>query len=290
MHSKYIGKIYLLLSAFMYGIAPVLAKFAYSGGVNEVTLSFLRAFLALPVLLVPFKLKHISLKLSKIEFTKVIILSALGCSLSITLLYISYNFIPAGLATTLHFIYPILIIVASAAIYREKISKNKVLAALIVTVGVFFFARINSAADRVGIIFAVLSGVFYSFYILYLDKSGLKDMDYIKLTFYTMLIMSVVTFAFGLATDSISFEMEADSWFYAFVISIMVTAVAVPLLQLGIRTEGAATAGIFSAIEPITTIIFGAIFLGERMSFLQIIGGILILLGVVLSQIDANDE
>ena len=289
MNTKHIGKIYLLLSAFMYGVAPVLAKFAYSGGINEVTLSFLRAFLALPALLVPIKLKHISLKLNKKEIVKVIILSALGCSLSITLLYISYNFIPAGLATTLHFIYPILIIIASAAIYREKISKNKVLAALIVTVGIFFFAKINSAADRVGIIFAVLSGVFYSFYILYLDKSGLKDMDYIKLTFYTMLIMSLVTFIFGLATDSISFVMEPDGWFYAFVISIMVTAVAVPLLQLGIRIEGAATAGIFSAIEPITTIIFGAIFLGEHMNFLQIIGGILILLGVVLSQIDAND-
>ena len=288
MFAKNKGKIYLLISAFMYGVAPVLAKFAYEGGANEVTLSFLRAFLAVPVLLIPLRIQKISLKLSKTELKRVIILSAFGCSLSITLLYIAYNFISAGLATTLHFIYPILIIIASAVIYREKISRKKLFSALIVTVGILMFADINSAADKVGIIFAIMSGVFYSFYVLYLDKSGLKNMNFIKLTFYTMIVMSISTFLFGIFTNSIDFSLSGGAWLCAFVISMLVTALAVPLLQLGIRTEGAATAGIMSTLEPITTIVLGAIFLNETMLFSQIIGGLLILSGVVISQIKEN--
>lgn len=285
MLKKNKGKIYLFLSAFIYGVAPVFAKFAYQGGANEVTLTFLRAFLAIPLLLLSLRLNKISLKLSKTELIRVTILSVFGCSLSIVLLYIAYKFIPAGLASTLHFIYPILIILASAIIYRERIPLQKLLAALVVTIGIFMFADINTAADKVGVIMAVLSGVFYSFYILYLDKSGLKDMNYLKLTFYTMFIMSVFTLGFGIFTNSIDFEISALSWFYAFIISVLVTAIAVPLLQIGIRYEGASTAGILSTIEPITTIALGAVFLGEHITLMQIIGGILILFGVVFCEL-----
>lgn len=285
MLKKNKGKIYLFLSAFIYGVAPIFAKFAYQGGANEVTLTFLRAFLALPVLFLPLKLQKISLKLSKTELIKVTILSVFGCSLSIVLLYIAYKFIPAGLASTLHFIYPILIILASALIYRERVPSKKLLSALVVTIGIFMFADINTAADKVGVIMAVLSGVFYSFYILYLDKSGLKNMNYLKLTFYTMLIMSTFTFIFGIFTNSIDFEISALSWIFAFIISILVTAIAVPLLQIGIRYEGASTAGILSTIEPITTIALGAVFLGEHITLMQIIGGILILFGVVFCEL-----
>ncbi len=289
MLKKNKGKIYLFLSAFIYGVAPIFAKFAYQGGANEVTLTFLRAFLVIPLLLLPLRLEKISLKLSKTELIKVTVLSVFGCSLSIVLLYIAYKFIPAGLASTLHFIYPILIILASAIIYREKIPSKKLLAALVVTIGIFMFADINTAADKIGVIMAVLSGVFYSFYILYLDKSGLKNMNYLKLTFYTMLIMSVFTFIFGIFTNSIDFEISASSWFYAFIISILVTAIAVPLLQIGIRYEGASTAGILSTIEPITTIALGAVFLKEHITLMQIIGGILILFGVVFSELNKTE-
>lgn len=275
------GKMYLCISAFIYGLAPILAKFAYDGGVNVITITFLRAALAIPVLVVILKADRISLKITKKELAQILLLATLGGALPILLLYISYNHISAGLATTLHFVYPILIIFASSVIYRERISKTTILSAIIVTIGIFMFADINSAADKVGIILAVLSGVFYSFYVVYIDKSGLDKMQYSKFTFYLMLFMSISVLAFGLATDSVSFAISPKSWAYSILISILITIFATPLFQVGVRYEGAATAGIISTVEPITTIILGAIFLGEAMQPSQYLGGALVIIGVV---------
>lgn len=282
------GKMYLCISAFIYGLAPILAKVAYNGGVNGITLTFLRASLAVPVLVVILKADHISLKITKQEFKQIFMLATVGGALPILLLYISYNHISTGLATTLHFVYPILIIFASSVIYHERMSKTTILSAIIVTVGIFMFADINSAADKTGIILAILSGVFYSFYVIYMDKSGLDTMQYSKFTFYLMLIMSVSVLIFGVVTDSVSFAISTKSWVYAVLISILITVFATPFFQVGVRYEGASTAGIISTIEPITTIILGALFLGEAMQPSQYLGGALVILGVVMANHSIN--
>ena len=99
-------------------------------------------------------------------------------------------------------------------------------------------------------------------------------MDYIKLTFYLMIIMSIGTYIFGLTTDSLVFEkMDYKAWILSVAISLIITLGAVPLFQVGVRCEGASTAGIVSAFEPITSIILGAVFLGETMGLVQYIGG-----------------
>ncbi len=282
------GKLFLVLSAFFFGILPVFASVAYRGGINGVTLSFLRSFISVPVLYAMIRADKKSLHLTRKQLYAVIKLSTIGGALPIVLLYLSYNFIPTGLATTLHFVYPLVIVLLSAIIYREKMSRITLCSVLFVTIGIFMFTDLNVKASKIGIIFALLSGIFYSFYVIYIDHSGLDRMDYIVLTFYIMLIMSVAIFIFGLAVGGISFDFKPVSWSFATIISLITTLGATPLLQMGIRYEGASTAGIISSVEPITTIVLGAIFLGEIIGTGQIIGGALILFGVFLSQRKLN--
>ena len=279
------GKICLILSALIYGIAPMLAKIAYMGGVNGMTLTFLRTFLMLPLLFVLMLVRGRSFRLNKKELFDIIILGVVGGSFSIISLYAAYDYISTGLATTLHFIYPLIIVVVSALIYREKITNMKLAAVMLVTLGIFLFVDLNTAADKIGVILAVLSGVFYSFYVIYMDHSGLDKMDYVKLTFYLMIIMSAGTFIFGATTKSIVFnEMSGTAWVFAVIISFLITIGAIPLFQAGVRYEGASTAGIVSALEPITTIILGALFLGEAMGLVQYFGGAMIILGVGIAE------
>lgn len=278
------GKLYLILSALLYGILPSLAAIAYSGGVNGITLTFLRSVIAIPLLYVLIRADKRKLKLTKNQAKGIVVLGIFGGVLPILCLYLSYNYISTGLATTLHFIYPILIIVVSAALYKIKISRSTLTAVIFVTIGVFMFTDINTSSDKAGIILAVLSGVFYSFYVIYLEHSGLYKLDFIVLTFYVTAIMSAAVFVFGLAIHGISFNMSPLSWAFSVLISLIVALGAMPLLQTGIKYEGAATAGIVSSIEPITSIIIGAVFLGEIINTGQIIGGGLIILGVLMSQ------
>lgn len=279
------GKICLIISAFVYGLAPILAKITYSGGTRAITLAFLRASLTVPLLYILLKVNHVSLRLTKREIKSVAILGTLGGAVPIIFLYLSYRYISTGLATTLHFIYPLIIVFASAFIYHERIKRATIIASILVTIGIFMFVDINNVSDKIGIVFATLSGIFYSFYVLYMDKSGLDSMDYVKLTFYTMLIISVSTLVFGFIADGISFNMTPKAWVYAFLISLLITLFAMPLFQAGVKYEGASTAGIISTIEPITTIILGGLFLGEVIGVMQYIGVILILAGVTAVEI-----
>ena len=279
------GKICLLLSAFIYGLAPVLAKLAYGGGVNVMTLTFLRTFLMLPVLFVLMFFRKQSFRLTKRELFSIAALGFVGGTLSIVLLYGAYEYISTGLATTLHFVYPLIIVIVSALIYKEEITKPKLLAVMLVTAGIFLFVDLNDTADKIGVILALLSGIFYSFYVIYMDRSGIDKMDYVKLTFYLMLIMSAGTLAFGAASGDIDFsQMNASAWGYSALISFLITIGAIPLFQAGVRYEGASTAGIVSAFEPITTIILGMLFLGETMNIAQYIGGAAIIAGVIITE------
>ena len=274
------SKVCLILSAFIYGFAPILAKFAYKSGANGITLTFLRTFLMLPLLFFIMIFRKVSFKLTKKELIDIILLGVVGGSFSMISLYAAYDYISTGLATTLHFIYPLIIVITSAVVYKEKIKKIK-----LVTLGMFMFVDLNNTADKIGVILAILSGIFYSFYVVYMYRSKLDEMDYIKLTFYLMIIMSIGTYIFGLTTDSLVFEkMDYKAWILSVAISLIITLGAVPLFQVGVRCEGASTAGIVSAFEPITSIILGAVFLGETMGLVQYIGGGLIIIGVILTE------
>ena len=232
----------------------------------------------LPLLFFIMIFRKVSFKLTKKELIDIILLGVVGGSFSMISLYAAYDYISTGLATTLHFIYPLIIVITSAVVYKEKIKKIKLLAVMLVTLGMFMFVDLNNTADKIGVILAILSGIFYSFYVVYMYRSKLDEMDYIKLTFYLMIIMSIGTYIFGLTTDSLVFaEMDYKAWILSVAISLIITLGAV-------RCEGASTAGIVSAFEPITSIILGAIFLGETMGLVQYIGGGLIILGVVLAE------
>ena len=278
------GKLFLVISAFFYGVLPILASIAYRGGINGVTLSFLRSSMSVPILYIMIKADKKSLKLTRKQIKSIITLAVIGGALPIVLLYLSYNYIPTGLATTLHFIYPLVIVLVSAILYHERMSRLTLCSVLLVTIGIFMFSDISVKVSKVGIILALLSGIFYSFYVIYMDRTSLDRMDYTVLTFYVMLIMSIAILVFGLITRIISFSFSPLSWSFGAIISLITTLGAMPLLQIGIRYEGASTAGIISTVEPITTIILGAAFLGEIVGTGQIIGGALIIFGVLLSQ------
>ncbi len=278
------GKFCLIISAVLYGVSPILAAVAYRGGINGITLTFLRSSVSVPLLLAIILADKRPLRLPKRALGSVAALGVFGGALPILLLYLSYNFISTGLATTLHFIYPIVTVVASAVIYHERMPRIMLSAVVLVTVGIFMFSDIDARSDKVGIILALLSGLFYSFYVIYIDRSGLDRLDYMVLTFYVMLIMSAATIIFGLVTDSLSFDFSPLSWSVSVVISLMVTLGAMPLFQAGIRYEGASAAGILSTVEPVTSVALGALFLGERVETGQLMGAGMILFGVILAE------
>lgn len=278
------GRLYLFLSAFLYGVMPILAAVAYRGGINGITLSFLRSAVSVPILFLILKADRKSLRLTNKQKKDIIKLSVIGGAMPILLLYLSYLYIPISIATTMHFTYPLIVVLAAAAIQRTKIERTTLSAVIFVTIGIYMCGDISMKSNKLGILLALLSGILYSFYIIYLDSSGLCRMNYGVLTFYTMLVMSISIMFFALATNTLSFKFNSLSFSFSALISLLATLGAMPLFQAGIRYVGAETAGIISAVEPITTTVLSVIILGEGISVNQSFGTTLILLGVLICQ------
>ena len=133
------GKLFLVISAFIYGINPVFAKGVYLSGANGVTLTMLRALIVSPLFLVLNIAKGISLKLTLREFLNILALSVVGNSMSLICLYVSYSYISVGLATVLHYIYPLIILLVFTFFYKSPLTKYKLFSVLLVTFGVFMF-------------------------------------------------------------------------------------------------------------------------------------------------------
>lgn len=276
------GIVYTSLSAVVFGFTPILGRMTYSFGSNGVTLTFLRAALCLPVLLLLVKAKGISLKLERREVGPVILLGSVGCALTTILLYLSYNYQPVGLSTTLHFIYPAVIAVGCMVLFRERFGAWKLLAVVLSLAGVLLFIDLSSSASAAGFTLALLSGFTYAFYVIYMDWTGLKQLHYFKLSFYVCCCMALCTGLFGVLSGQLVLTLPPQAWALSLMVSFFTSLCALPLFQLGVRYTGASTAAVLSTLEPITSIAVGFFVLGEEMSGLKWVGCVLILSGVVL--------
>lgn len=282
------GIIFTIISAFVFGFTPILAKITYAGGNNAITLTFLRALFGLPFLYIGMRKNKTVLKITKDEFFKFILLSFLGIGITTTSLYSSYNYISVGMATTLHFIYPCVVYFICILFFKEKITKKKLTALVFSSFGIIMLIDKVSYGNTVGIFLATLSGITYGLFLVYLDKSGFKHMDAFKCTFYISLFNIVGLFIFGKFTGNLTFALDLSAWLITILISFLTSIFGNAFLQLGVKYCGATTASILCTFEPITSVILGIIFLSEHITIFKFLGCIFIILAVVLLSI--NDK
>ena len=282
------GIIFTIISAFVFGFTPILAKLTYDGGNNAITLTFLRALLGLPFLYAGMRKNHTPMKITKREFFHFIVLSFLGIGITTTALYGSYNYISVGMATTIHFIYPCVVYFICILFFKEKITLKKLSALIFSMIGIVLLVDEVTGGSALGIFLAALSGITYSLFLVYLDKSGFKHMDPFKCTLYISLFNIVGLFVLGKVSGQLTFALTPMAWGLTILISFLTSIFGNAFLQLGVKYCGATTASILCTFEPITSVILGIFFLNESMTIFKIIGCGLIVLAVLLLSINKD--
>lgn len=275
------GTFFVVLSAAIFGFTPILGKITYLQGSNAIMLTFLRTFLCVPILFTILKVKKIDLKVTKVQAKELIILSFIGSAVTTVLLYQSYNYIPVGTATTLHFVYPLFTALGAVLIFKEHLSLPKIIALVLATAGITFFTN-DLNGGLIGIIFALVSGLTYAFYILYLDKSSLLDLHPLKLSFYINLIVAVCVFIYGLFSNSLTLSLTPTAWILSLAVAILCGFMGITLFQMGVKLVGSTTSAILSMFEPITSVFCGILLLGEPLEWKSLLGSALILAGVTI--------
>ena len=279
------------LSAVLFGLMPVGASWIYAWGGDPVTLTFYRNLMVVPVLLAAMKAEGISFRTTRRE-AALLLLVGIGFRASTTLmLYQSYLYIPTGVATTLHFLYPIFTALIAFFLFKERLVVKKCGALACAAGGVACFAGGSGGgfiAMLPGLILALASAVTYSGYLTGMDHTALRDMNATKVSCYMGLSNAAAVLLINIPARQIHFALPPKALLYTFIISICTSFVAFALLQLGIRELGAATASIFCLLEPLTSVISGCAFLGEAFSVRKLLGCLLVLGAVVLVLLSGN--
>lgn len=278
--NKIKGNLYIILSAFIFGFTPIIGKLSYLEGSNSTMLTFLRSLLCLPFLFGILKIQGISLKITKRQLKELLLLASIGSAFTSLTLYHSYSFIPVGTATTLHFVYPIFVAVGSVFIFKEKLTPKKTIALTLATIGIAFF--FGGATHLTGILLALISGLTYAFYILYLGHTDLLNLPPLKLSFFINIIIACCLFGFGFFSDTLTLNITPLGYFYSLSVAFLCGIIGITLFQVGLKIAGGTTAAILSMFEPITSVLVGILLLGEPLTLKSILGCLFILSGVTL--------
>lgn len=275
-----------VLAAFIYGFTPILGKLTYLEGSNSMSLTFYRNFLSIPFLFFMLKYKKIDFRITKSEGKKLAILGSLGSTLTALTLYASYNYISVGMTTTIHYIYPVLVTLTCTLIFKEHVSKEKIIALVLSTLGVMMF--FEGSFSFIGIALALLSGVVYAAHILFIDKSGLNLMYPFKITFYCAIFSSIYLFIAGTISNSLVSIMTPKGWIFTLLVAFFVSFLANTFIPIGVKHAGPTITSIMGMFEPITSVILGILILSEPVTARSIIACVLILAGVLIVTINKD--
>lgn len=276
------GFIAVILSAVLFGLMPVFAKIVYGSGGNAITLVFLRFALSILPALIYLRVKRIPVKVEKRQLRDIVVISIAGYGSTAFLLFTSYQYIPSGMSTTIHFVYPALVIAGGILFFHEKPGALRICCMLLCLTGIGLFFDGNSGGSMMGILIAFASGVTYSFYILALDKTSVKMVPAVKMIFYMHLISSIFILIVSPYLGGITWNMAPSGWLAAAALSIVISFGAVQLFQCGVHIIGPSNTALLSTFEPLTSLVVGSLMFGERFTVRSAVGCGLILVSVVL--------
>ena len=274
MNSKVKGIGATLLSAIYFGFVPLLMKTVYAGGGNSFTAAFLRFAFSVPVLFVVLKIKGVDLRITREELKHFFIITAFGYAGTTLLVFTAYNYIPTGMTTTIHFLYPTFTVAGLMIFYREKIKASKIFCVILCLIGIIMFYNGGEGhASLIGILLALCSSMTYAFYTIFLGKSEvLRDIEPMKRLFYMHIIGAMIMLAIGLISGNLNFHMTPLSWGVMALTANLTAFVGALLYQIGVKYIGAESTAMLSTFEPITSVIVGILVYGEPMTLRIFIG------------------
>lgn len=281
--NKLNGFLYGIISSASFGLIPLFAIPAMQHGMdfmNVITYRFLFATIALAILL---KVMKVSFAIEKSDLPTLLLLSVFYIVSSVFLLW-GYKFMPSGIATTIHFMYPVITTLVMMLLFHEKNSLSRTLAILMAIAGVYALSYTDSQGETnlVGIIIVLLSAVGYALYLVTVGQRKNKELKGLRLTFYVFFFSTLMFITGMLTTDSLHSIPDIPTFGNLLLLAIIPTIVSNLTLIEAIKYIGATQTSVLGAMEPVTAVIVGITVFGEAFTLPIAIGIVLIIAAVTI--------
>lgn len=279
--------------AACYGTNPLFALPLYSAGLTVASVLFYRYAVAVTLFAVWLKfVQHYSFKVTKKQFLFLTILGLIYAMSSLTL-FSSYKYIDVGVATTILYIYPILVAVIMFLFFHEKISLRTVTAIALTTTAILLFynGKEGEKLNVYGLVFVLLSALCDSSYLVSIKKmKPLENLPTELITFYVMifgLINFFIQLRFGMDLQIIKTPLLIGC---AVGLAVVPTIVALGAVTKSVRYIGPTLSAVLGAFEPTSAIVCGVFVFGEELTYRNVLGFILIVTAVFTIVLPASKE
>ena len=299
-YSQFLGVIIALLGAIMFSTKAVFVKLAYQHDIDSVTLLMFRMLFALPfyivIAFISSKQKN-EYQLTRKDFQSILLLGIAGYYLASFLDFQGLQYISASLERLMLFTYPTIVVLIGVFFFKEKITRNQIIALVLTYIGIAIVflgnedSSITSSNLVLGSVYVLGCAISYS---IYLVGSGqiIPKLGTWKYTSYVLIVACVfVILHYLIANQGIgNLDFPREVYIYAFLMATISTVIPTLLISEGIRLIGASNASIVGSVGPVSTIILAYIFLGERLTLIQMLGGVLVLGGVLLISMQKKEN
>jgi drug/metabolite transporter (DMT)-like permease len=280
------GIAFIVASAIAFGTMAILARAAYADGVDTRTLLALRFGIAAACLFAIVRLRRVRLPRGR-DLASVAALGGIGYGAQAATFFTALTLAPAGLVAILLYMHPSVVAVLAVVLLRERMTTTKLVALVIALIGMVLTVApaLVGGADayphlRAGVAFGVAAAAIYAVYIV----AGTRFTSRVEpLALAAVVVASAAcVFAIAAAVAGPVFPRSGSGWAAIVGIAVVSTVASITLFFAGLARIGPTRASTLSTIEPMVTVVLGALLLAERIGALQLAGGALILLTVVL--------
>ena len=278
------GYLFTIIAAVSFGFQPWLTSLVKSTGVSTLMVPVISAVFSLPVFLciILFN-RQLDFRITLRQLWKVFILALFGGALTTALLLVSYDYIDTGIGTTLGYSYPVIVMLGSVFIYHQKVKPHELVAVVLCMTGIVLFCNPGGSFSWLGFFLALGSGFTYAVYFLYLEHCHIIDeIGFVKFNFYFLLLMPVMMGAMAMATNTFRFEITPQVIAYSALFELVSGVFGMLFLQVGIKTIGSRDASILNALEPLTSIIAGAVLLHEVLTVSSVLGAVCVIASTIV--------
>ncbi len=279
-----------ILAAVSYGTNPLGALPLYEEGVNTSSVLFYRFTLASIMLGIMLLVERKSFALNKHELK---VISALGMLFAVSSItyYQSFHFVEAGIASTILFVYPVMVAVIMACFFHERVTPATAISMLLslMGIGLLYQGDANISFSIAGFVLVILSALSYAIYIVVVNQSHIQ-MSPAKLTFYVLLFCMLSLLVYSFTSPELALQMPPSprAWLYACWLGLVPTVISLILMTIAVHEVGATPTAIMGALEPLTAVAIGIMLFSESLTLRLAIGIITILVAVFIIVLGKN--
>lgn len=289
-NKKLLGTLCGIGAAVCYGTNPLGARL-YAEGMSPSSVLFWRFGLAWLIIAAVMLFRKEKLGVSKKEFATLSTLGLLFLASSLTL-YVSFQLMDVGVASTLLFVYPVLTAAIMAIFFKEKLTWSTILAIVHSFAGVLllYWTPDGGQLSALGVVLVLISALTYAVYIIIMNRAKL-EMSAFKINFYVLIYCALgnllMSFCMG---QRFQMPATASSWFYVGWLAVVPAILALVMMVYAAKYIGSTPTAIMGALEPLTAVLIGIFLFGELFTLRLAFGIVLIFSSVIIIALYSNKK